>query len=271
MTKRFNVGPTGANIVTGSGTYSMAGTGSAWMSASLFVLYRRDSDPCITIVMAQGPDFINSSGATWSNFELDWSDQFNPVAATPDVTVEWHGFAGMQRSDTEAYRIYTDNTYSTVAWESSPNIQPNAAGANVYTQIFNTPGVFNVGQTKAYFGGTGGENGGLYVYSVILQNRGSGACDTSYTPLVALEMTKTAQPLTIQLGGIVTYSFYVCNNGARAIGGTTCSDDFNDNRVSPYHYLVGTSAIWTSTDYVTETAGTFSFPTAQDMALINIG
>jgi hypothetical protein len=270
MTKRYNVGPNGAGIVNGNGTFSLAGTVN-WMSMSMVVVYELDTLPCTSIVMAQGTDFINDTGLTWSKYSLSWLD--NPVAATPDVTVEWHGMAGQQGGDTERYEMYTDGTYLTPSWQSATNIQPGGTNAEYYKQAFNTVGAFYPGQSTAYMGGSGGESGGHYVYNVVLQNRGTGTCDEQSIPPKALTLTKTAQPATTNMGGLVTYSFNTCNNGSQAVGGTTCIDDFNDGRVSPYAYLEGGSGIWASgaIDKVSEVAGTLNFGAFEDVAIRNMG
>src|SRR5690606_25044275 len=135
----------------------------------------------------------------------------------------------------EAYRIYSDNTYGTTIWNSASNIQNVGSGAEVFTQTFNTPGVFNGGQTQAYLGGTGTENGGHYVYSTILQNRGTGLCDQSVIPPRALDVVKSAAPAVAGIGDAITYTLATCNNGNLAVGGSLCSDNFNDGKVSPYH------------------------------------
>lgn len=270
MTKRYNIGPNGANIVTGNGNYNTAGS-VQWMAMSMVVVWKLDTSPCTSIVMAQGTDFIDASSFTWSKFPLTWLD--NPVKATPDVTVEWHGMAGQQGGDTERYEIYTDGTYTTPSWQSAMNIQPGGTNAEYYKQAFNTVGAFYPGQQTAYLGGSGGESGGHYVYNVVLQNRGSGTCDDVSIPPKALTLTKTAQPVSNMMGGAVTYSFNTCNNGSQAIGGITCGDDFNDGRVSPYAYLTGGSGIWASgaIDKVSEVAGTLNFGAFDDVAIRNMG
>ncbi|MES2202281.1 MAG: hypothetical protein V4498_08525, partial [candidate division FCPU426 bacterium] len=255
LAKRYNVGPTGANIVTGNGSYSLAGTDSGWMATSMFVLYELASSPCTTIVLAQGLDFAGSTGTDWANYTLDWTDQNNPVGSTVDVSVQWHGFAGKQGTDTEQYRIYSDAAYSTVAWSSASNIQPSSSGSNVYTQTFNSAGVFNPGQTKAYFGGTGSEAGGLYIYSTVLQIRGSGTCDQAIQSPIALTLTKTASPSNVTTGGPVTYSFNVCNNGLRAVGGTLCTDNFNSGKLSGFKFTQGGAFYQNDPAYEYTTAG----------------
>ncbi len=272
LTKRWNVGPTGAKIVTGNGSYSMSGTtggASGWMAASLFVLYEDPSLPCTTIVMGQGLDFAADTGTDWASYTLDWSDQNNPVATVPDVTIEWHGFAGTQGgTPAEAYRIYTDNTYSTVAWTSTTNIQPSSTGSNLYSVSF-TAAPFSAGQTSVSVGGQGLESGGLYVYTTVLQNKNNASlCNTVVRP-IAISMTKSASPTIVATGAAVTYSFVACNNGSLGTGGDICTDDFNDGKISGFAVPSGTSFMWSpAADYITETGGVLRNNTFNDLVYV---